>query len=358
MLSVLSYFITYNLKHKMKRIFTTLLLLSVWGAAFAQKEVKEYEKLLNKKVIASTNIDTVAWLYDGNFHLGINQALLHNWQAGGELASFTASSLFYGTLTRYNGRHLWTNNLDMAYGLLYTFSNDFVPRKIDDRIDLTSKYGYRLTDSGNLFFTTLFNARTQFTKAYNYDLTGWDTFSTSRFLSPLYATLAPGIEYRRGEEISIFFSPLASRLTYVDKYYTTKLPEGAFGVAFDKTIRFELGAYLTARYKKQITENIAYQTRLDLYSNYLAKDQELNGIVVKEDNPGNIDVMWDNQLSFKFYKYFSFNIGVLAIYDNDVPYYRFVDDGTGNMIEKREPVKGLGWWQIKQMMSLGFNYKF
>ncbi len=341
----------------MKKVYTLIVALLVIGFATAQ-EVKQYEMLTNKKVISNSNLDTIAWVYDGNLTIGFNQGLLHNWQAGGELASLTTNGLFNGTLTRYHKRHLWTNNLDMAYGLLYTYSNNFVPRKLDDRIDFTSKYGYKLTEKRNLFFSGLFNAKTQFTKAYNYDIPNWDTFSTSRFLSPLYMTLAPGLEYRKGAEITLFFSPLAARFTYVDNYYTNQFDEGAFGVANGRTTRFELGAYFTGRYKKVFNDKISYNTRLDLYSNYLAQDKELNGVVVKKDNPGNIDLMWDNFISFKFYKYFSLNIGVLAIYDNDVPYNRFYLDANNATVAKDEPFQGLGWWQVKQFMALGFNYKF
>ncbi len=84
----------------------------------------------------------------------------------------------------------------------------------------------------------------------------------------------------------------------------------------------------------------------------------VDGIVVKKDNPGNIDVMWDNFISFKFYKFFSVNIGVTAIYDNDVPYYKNIIDAAGTVVEKDEPLKGLGWWQVKQFFNVGFNYKF
>jgi hypothetical protein len=342
----------------MRKIYALMMGSVLFASSMMAQEVKEYEVLTNKKIVSNSNVDTVAWMYDGTFSIGFNQGLLHNWQAGGELASLTANGIFYGSLTRYNRKHLWTNNLDMGYGLLYTYSNNFVPRKTDDRIDLTSKYGYRLSNSGNLYFTALFNAKTQFTRAYNYDMPQWDTFSTSRFLSPLYMTLAPGIEYRKGSDVSLFFSPLASRFTYVHDYYTTQNDEGAFGVAHGKTTRFELGAYFTGRYKKALSENISYNTRLDLYSNYLAKDKELNGVVVKKDNPGNIDIMWDNFLSFKFYKYFSLNFGVLAIYDNDVPYYSSYANANRDKVDKNEPFKGLGWWQVKQFMSIGFNYKF
>jgi hypothetical protein len=320
-----------------------------------------YVEELSKKQAETKNVDTIAWVYSGVGNLGFNQGILHNWAAGGELASLTVNGLFNGSLIHYHNRSIWTTNLDAAYGLFYAYSNSFVPRKTDDRIDLTSKYGYRLADSGDLYITGLFNAKTQFTKGYNYDAPEWDTFSTSKLFSPLYMTLAPGIEYRKGSQISVFFSPIAARTTFVSRYYTDRDPQGAYGVEHGKTFRFELGAYLTARYVKDLNKNITYRSRLDLYSNYLAKNTfDNNGVLVKKDNPGNIDILLDNSISFKFYKFFSVNFGIVALYDNDVPYSKTFTDANGAIIEKDEPkaMKDLGWWQIKQVLSFGFNYKF
>jgi hypothetical protein len=339
----------------MKKLYVlgSLLLLAITSNA----QISNYEELA-KKNAETNNVDTVAWVHAGTLTLGVNQGLLHNWAAGGELASMTLNGQFNGSLTRYNRRSIWTNNLDAAYGLFYAYSNSFVPRKTDDRIDLTSKYGYRLSDSGNFYMTALFNARSQFTKAYDYDVPGWDTLTTSNFLSPLYITIAPGIEYRKGSQLTVFFSPAAARFTFVGSDYTSRQAAGAFGVDSGKTMRFELGAYLSARYTKDFSEQIAFKSRLDLYSNYLAKNSVSEGIVVREDNPGNIDILFDNFISFKFYKYFSLNIGVVAIYDNDVPYNSTYTDGSGNLVAKNEPTRGLGWWQIKQTLNFGFNYKF
>ncbi len=340
----------------MKKVLLSSAFCALATANYAQ-QLSNYDAL-SKKNAETQNIDTVGWVYNGNLVLGINQGFLHNWAAGGELASMTVNGLFNGALIRYNNRSVWTNNLDAAYGLMYAYSNSFVPRKTDDRIDLTSKYGYRLSDSGNFYLTGLFNGKTQFTKAYDYEVPEWDTFSTSKFFSPLYLTFAPGIEYRKGSQISVFFSPAAVRLTFVDAYYTNRFPEGAFGVENGKTMRFELGAYLSARYVKDFSETVSFRSRLDLYSNYLAKNTVVNGITVKKDNPGNVDILFDNFISFKFYKYFSVNLGVVAIYDNDVPYIGTYRDAGGNEIAKDEPMGSLGWWQIKQVLNFGFNYKF
>lgn len=330
-----------------------LLAVLLTAGLYANAQNLSYDEMA-KKYTETKNLDTIAWIYSGALTMGINQGILHNWAAGGELASLTVNGLFNGNLTRYYNRSVWSNTLDAAYGLFYAYSNGFVPRKTDDRIDFTSKYGYRLSKTSDLYFTGLVNAKTQFTHGFNYDDPAWDTMPTSNFLSPLYITVAPGIEYRKGSNLTLFLSPAASRLTFVDDYYSLQDSAGAYGVAYGKQFRFELGAYFSGRYTRDFTKNISYRGRLDLYTNYLAKNQEINGKVVKKDNPGNIDVLIDNAISFKFYKFFSMNLGLVAIYDNDVPYEKKFKDGK----DKKEPINGLGWWQLKQFMSFGFNYKF
>lgn len=334
-----------------------LALLAISGFS-ANAQLDKTDKL--KTDLAVDNIDTVAWVHNGTLNIGINQGFLHNWAAGGEVVSSTVNGLFSGVLNRHYHRHIWSNNLDMTYSLFYAYSNQFVPRKMDDRIDFTSKYGYRLDTAKDFYFTTLFNFKSQFTKGYDYEANNWDSFSTSNFLAPAYFILAPGIEYRKGGNLSLFFSPVAGRLTVASLYYTNRAPEGAFGVANGKTMRGELGAYFSGRYTVNLTENMSYKTRVDLYSNYLAKDYlDSAGKVVKEDNPGNVDVLWDNLFSWKLAKYFSLTLGATFIYDNDLPYITTKPDPvTGLDVPKDEPGAGLGWWQVKQAFSIGFQYKF
>ncbi len=313
-----------------------------------------------KKSFENKNNDTVAWVKSGLLSIGVNEGFLHNWAAGGELASMTINGLFTGNVTRLYHRQVWSNNLDMNYGLFYAYSNKFIPKKTDDRIDFTSKYGVRLDTTKDFYLSGLLNAKTQFTKGYDYTASNWDTFSTSKFLSPLYVTLAVGVEYRKGSDLSLFLSPAAARFTFASTYYTSKLPEGAFGIENGKTSRFEFGAYFSGRYTANITKNITYKTRLDLYMNYLAKDnKDAAGKVVKKDNPGNVDVLWDNILLAKISRFFNVSIGATFIYDNDLPYVStYVDKTTGAVMQKNEPGQSLGWLQLKQIFTLGFQYKF
>lgn len=297
------------------------------------------------------------WAYGGLFNIGGNQGLLHNWAAGGELASLTVNGIFNGFTTFTKGNHVWANNLDLNYGLNYAYSYSFIPRKTDDRIDFTSRYGRRLSDSSNIYLSALFNFKSQFTRGYDYSLDNWRTTPTSNFLAPAYFTLAPGFEYRKGNNLSIFLSPLAGRLTVVDTIYTNRSPEGAFGVPFGKNHRFEFGAYFSARYFVEISKTVSFRTRLDLYSNYLAKDVYDKGVLVREDNPGNITVLSDNLFSFKFNKHLNMSVGVVMIYDNAQPYKDTYVDALGAVQKKKEPIAGLGWVQLRQNLQFGVQYK-
>ena len=165
-------------------------------------------------------------------------------------------------------------------------------------------------------------------------------------------TLALGFEYRKGSQITLFLSPLAARMTLASSDFTKLLPTGAFGIEYGKTSRTELGAYFSGRYVKELSKNVVYRTRVDFYTNYLAKNTVgENGLIIKKDNPGNIDWLWDNLLTFKASKLINVSLATTLIYDNDIPYAPANDAAT-------EPGSGLGWWQMKQIFTIGFQYKF
>lgn len=309
-----------------------------------------------KKALATTNKDTVAWIWGGFVTLGVNEGFLHNWAAGGELASFSANGIFSGHLDHLAHREIWANNLDISYGLNYNYSTSFIPRKTDDRIDFTSKYGRRIDTNGNFYMSGLFNFKSQITEGYDYTKPDWQHHPpTTKFFSPGYFTLAAGVEYRQGSDISLFVSPIAARMTVADKYFTTLTPQGAYGIEYGKTKRYELGAYVSGRYATKLCKNIRYKTRLDLYSNYLAKDSKDSlGNVVRRDNPGNIAVLFDNLFDFKLGKWVNATIGITAIYDNALPYNK----NDANSQPKQDPGRDLGWMQLKQVFAFGIEYKF
>lgn len=348
----------------MKKFILCLNVLAFSLQGFAQVDkTLDIEKDIKKR---KTDTTKVGWNRGGLINIGFTQGLLENWAAGGERRSLAVNGQINAFATYVEKHSLFENTLDMYYGLNYVESNDFIPRKIDDRIDLSSRYGLQPKAWANskhsikkhTYFSGLFRFQSQFSAGYNYEKANWRNNPISEFLAPGFFTLALGADYRPNNNFTVFFSPLAAKFTTVKSSYTTFGP--AFGVEQGKTFRAELGAYLSARYKASLNKNVNYMTRLDLYTNYLAKDvKDETGFVIKKDNPGNVDILWDNFFAIKISKVIGAGFGFTMIYDNDQPgkYTRSsgAKDNNGNLILDR--YGRLGWIQLKQVFNVGFSYK-
>ena len=348
--------------HSMKRSYLLLSCLLTANTMMAQlAQTEEVEKAMKRKVEAKNE----GWNRGGLLNIGLTQGLLENWAAGGERMSLAMNGQFNGFLARVKGNTVWENTLDLYYGLNYVESNAFKPRKLDDRIDFSSRFGMQprnWTTAKNPFkrgtyFTALFRFQSQFSKGFDYTKPNWENNPISQFMSPGFFTLALGTDVRPNDKFSLFFSPVAAKLTVVKPYYTQN--GTAFGIEQGKTSRMELGAYLSGRYKTNLSANIIYNTRLDLYSNYLAKNRLMPGGYIRKDNPGNIDLLWDNFFAIKISKFIGAGVGFTLVYDNDQPGKYTRSSGLKNpdgtpVYDKYGP---LGWTQLKQVFNLGFSYK-
>jgi hypothetical protein len=203
-------------------------------------------------------------------------------------------------------------------------------RKSDDRIDLLSKYGYKLSRAGKWYASGLFNFRTQFAPGYNYP-SPTIAVKNSQFFAPAYILLSLGLDYKPNDYFSVFISPLTSRWVVVSADIVPGQKGGFYGVPIGKTVNNELGAYLTANYLKAIAKNITYKSKLDLFSNY-------------KRNPQNIDVFMTNLLSANIFKGISANLGLDLIYDDDVRI--FGANGTSPAT------------QFRQYFGIGYLKKF
>lgn len=275
--------------------------------------------------------DTVpfVWKKGGIFNLNINQGSLTNWAAGGDKFSFSVASNLNAYAFYKKGKNNWDNVLDLAYGYVNTTS--LGGRKSDDRIGITTKYGYEI--GNNLFLSALLDLRTQFTDGYLYPSS--DTARptlVSRFFSPAYVLVSPGLDYKPNDQLSVFLSPLTAR--YVIVMDDSLSHQGAFGVDPGKHVKNELGAYLTVNWVKTLAKNIVYKTRMDLFSDY-------------KHNPKNIDLFWTNSLNLQVNKYITANVSVDMIYDDDVKV--FANEKTGVLGPRL---------QVKQVIGVGFTAKF
>ncbi|MGE5425172.1 MAG: DUF3078 domain-containing protein [Syntrophothermus sp.] len=270
--------------------------------------------------------DTVKpWLVSGMFTLNFNQAYFENWSAGGDNA-LGLNSLLNLKADYKKGKFSWMNNLDLAYGLQLNSvgSSEQQFRKTDDKIDLTTSFGYQIGPKWDLSF--LANFKTQFSAGYKYPD---DSTKISNFMAPGYLIAGIGFTYKPSPWFSLFLSPLSERLTFVlDK---TLSDQGAFGVDSSKTIKNELGAYIRATLNKDITKSINITSTLDLYTNYL-KDF------------GNIDVNWNLLIILKVNKFLATTINTQLIYDNDVQ----ITDSNGKTGPRT---------QFRENIGVGISYK-
>jgi hypothetical protein len=308
----------------MKKLVTILLVFTTF-ISFSQEEETTPES---------------KWKKGGMASLTFNQVSLTNWAAGGQ--SSISGNVFFNLFANYKDeKQTWDNTLDLGYGLIRNNSQPFV--KSDDRIELNSKYGRNINE--DWYYSGLLNFRTQFAPGYNIPN---DSVLISDFLAPGYILLAFGFDYKPSDNFTLMLSPVTSKTTIVNNQ--TLADAGAFGVegaVYDalgnrttagKMIRNEVGAFLKMMYKKDIVENVNFQTKLDLFSNYL-------------NNPQNIDINWETIVTMKINKFLSANLNTHLIYDDDIDIaVDNNDDGITDAVGPRA--------QFKEVFGLGVSFKF
>jgi len=271
-------------------------------------------------LFAQEKSDTIkSWNFGGLASFNFSQVSLTNWAAGGR--SSTSGVALFNIFGNYKKDNLsWENSLDMGYGLLKEQNNEVV--KSNDKFDLNSKFGIK--QSEKLYYSTLFNFKTQFAPGYKYPNT---EDAISRFMAPAYMTLSLGMDYKPSKMVSIFLSPLTGKMTIVTDANLSAA--GAFGVDPGKKVRSEFGSFLKIELNTELMKNVSLKSKVDLFSNYL-------------HNPENIDVNWDILINMKINDYLSANLITNLIYDDDIK----VAEDKGPRV------------QFKEMFGLGLNLKF
>ena len=308
----------------MKLLFIILVFIAPLFCLAQDPSVSEMKKM-SERTIKKDADDTLKkqWKKGGLYSLNISQSSLSNWAAGGEDFTLSVNSLLSLYAFYKKEKHSWDNTFDFNLGYVNTTS--LGSRKNDDRFDLLSKYGYAIFPKINI--AGLVNLRSQFFKGYIYS-NNLKTLS-SAFMSPGNLLLSAGLDYKPNDNLSIFFSPATARWVIVRD--TALSNKGAYGVTPGKKSNFEFGAFLTANYIKDISKNISFKSRLDLFSNY-------------RRNPQNIDVFMSNILNVQLSKILSATWGVDLIYDDDV-----------KLFGKNKNSAAL---QVKSIVGLGLMVKF
>lgn len=307
-------------------LLTTFLCLTT----FAQTETPETTD-------STAALPESPWILKSLFGVNGTQTSFVNWAAGGR--NNVSVLGFIDATANYKKNNLkWQNDFKFALGgLRYidsTGKKDGL-QKTDDKIDLSSTFGYEFKKTW--FYTATAGFRTQSLDGFNFPN---DSVRISAFMAPAYINMSLGIEFAPKESFNMYLSPIAGKITIVNDQVLANA--GAFGVekailntdgsvlTSGKRIRCEFGAYFRLKFQKEIFKNIEMKTRVELFSNYL-------------NNPENIDVNAENIFTFKVNKWFSASLQWNLIYDDDIS----IRDANGNSGPRT---------QFKSVLGLGISY--
>jgi hypothetical protein len=311
----------------MKRIQLLLLCALMSTLVVGQTEIEKTAKAKDLAGADAKPDSLKSWFINGTGTLNLSQAAFSNWAAGGENSIGFDAAMNLKANYRH-GRSAWANTIDLGYGFLFQGIGDNAEyKKTNDKIELTSAYGYRLQEQGKWFATGLVNFKTQFSAGYSYPD---DSTVISKFMAPGYLIAGVGITYSPVKWVYFYLSPASVRMTFVMD--DTLSAQGQFGVDPGKNMRTEFGAYFRADMNKDLAKNINLASTLELYTNYLK-------------NFGNIDVNWNLMLTMKVNKWLAASITTQVIYDDDINISN--TGGTGGPKT-----------QFKELLGIGLTYTF
>lgn len=322
----------------MRKWWVIGLAVFAWGNLAAQSIVTPLgngdETRLRAPIVGDA--DTVYNKHETLINVQFSQVQLSQWAAGGQSSASLIAKL--DQFWEYDGTTFgWDTELHAAFGLLHRPDENII-LKTDDRIELASKLGYRLKDKGAL--TALGSFRTQMAPGFA-AVNGVPDPSqvTSRFMAPGYLVVALGLDLKPTPTTTVFLAPFTSKSTYVMDDALSAA--GMFGVTPGEQARHEVGGYIRFGLKEQVTENVTYAVRLDLFSNYL-------------EEPEAVDIFSDHVLTLKVNDWLSTTLGLTLIYDKDVELLLREPDPD---VPGDEGEMGPGV-QLKQILAVGLSLKF
>jgi hypothetical protein len=306
----------------MRRSPFFVLFIFCFNSLFAQDlTLLKLRSETSRSIKKDADTSTWNWKQGGMYNFNLSQSSLSNWAAGGDNFNMAINSYFNYFTFYKKERHGWDNNLDVNLGFVQ--STSLGGRKNDDRVDLLSKYGYKIDTTGVWYVSGLFNFRSQFFDGYSFGAT---PIFTSSFLSPAYIILSAGLDYKPDNTLSIFFSPVTSRTTLVLNEKLSAL--GKYGVEPGLKVNRETGLFVTINYNNKIIENVNYRGRADFFSNYYNK-------------PENINLYMTNMFTFKILKNLSATYNLDLIYDDKIRIFG--------------PLKKSPGLQVKSIIGIGYT---
>ena len=301
------------MKTAMRNTLSSLILLCTPFLLLAQADDKRLKEL---QEMAAKKTDTEGWVTGGAIGLDFAQLAMFNPRVGSGDNRIAVGGLGNMFANYKRGKVEWVSNLSLQLAAQQLAAADW--QKSLDVLRLNSKFSYQSGDKrwsyAGLF---TFESLTMPTWPGNFlRRQAPGDQELAQFLSPFRLELSPGINFKPDSHWSFFLAPGSYKMIYVANqdiadlgiHGTRPVDPNDPSLGYRKDFQ-QFGARLVANYSnKFLKDKLSYAAKLDLFSNYL-------------NEPGNLDILWQNDLGWQLWKGLSLNFLLEASYDDDILVY-------------------------------------